>query len=113
LDAGEISGTSTSILLSSSPSDETDNSSFESFGDFGDFQSADEMDTDFGPFAIGDSTSLSGASNISMNYSGAAHARVNSGDEDHDDDSSLMLTPTSGSWTIANGYDGFEEITRV
>jgi len=48
-----------------------------------------------------------------MNYSGAAHARVSSGDEDHDDDSSLMLTPTSGSWTIANGYDGFEEITRV
>jgi len=106
-----------SVPLSSSPSDEIDNSSFESFGDFGDFQSADGVDIDFEPFAIGtshdrhDSTSLSPTS---TNISAAGHIHVSdNADEDEDDGSSLALTPTSGSWTIANECDGFEEITRI
>jgi len=109
-----------SVPLSSSPSDEIGNS-FESFGDFGDFQSADGVDTDFEPFAIGtshdrhDSTSLSPGAlkNTSTNIPAVGHHVSDNADEDEGDDSSLALTPTSGSWTIANGYDGFEEITRI
>ena len=102
-------------------SDEIGNSSFESFGDFGDFQSAGGVDNDFEPFAIGtehdrhDSTSLSldASKNTSTNIPAVGHHVSDNADEDEDDDSSSGLTPTSGSWTIANGYDGFEEITRI
>lgn len=83
-----------------------DDSSFESFGDFGDFQSADG-DVDFGPFE-----SASGASTSS----GAHGPSVDTGDREkhgEDEDESLTLTPTTGSWTIASGNDGFEEIRRV
>lgn len=92
-----------------------DDSSFESFGDFGDFQSADG-DADFGPFESGGSTFNSGDASHdqpSSNASGTTSSGKQKDVGDDDDDVSLTLTPTSGSWTIASGNDGFEEIRRV
>ncbi|KAF9447598.1 hypothetical protein P691DRAFT_107641 [Macrolepiota fuliginosa MF-IS2] len=137
-DTAAIANTSDSVLLSSSFSDEMDDSSFESFGDFGDFQSADG-DVDFGPFEsagagagvtsssgsataaastraaplAGERGSSSPGSARSSNGVGSGNRKTKGGSEGDDDDESLTLTPTSGSWTIASGHDGFEEIRRV
>lgn len=103
-------GTSDSVLLSSSFSDEMDDSSFESFGDFGDFQAADGVDVDFGPF---ESAPTSSSASSSRDRNTRIRTTIDEGGDGDDDDSSLTLTPTSGSWTIASGHDGFEEIRRV
>lgn len=94
-----------------------DDSSFESFGDFGDFQSADG-EVDFGPFESASSTHAgdppdSQSQQHSSSIGGTGSENVKPREPTDDNDDTLTLTPTSGSWTIASGNDGFEEIRRV